>query len=221
MEISQQSVTIETADKTAENEKNLTINMQSENGNNIENSSQLVQSKLQENDQKHPNQAHQISSKGADALIVAALMGNSINKFSRGRQKRLATQQSAPMSLQSPVFINDSLTSSPRIIERKSIDKARSFNEHDVTAIEMASLSVTGPNKTNDEGVVQTGSSNTNTAIIKNKNNTSNLTNQTITGSSKASKCMLNKFIIFTFYIDFYSFINIVFEFKKSTFITF
>jgi hypothetical protein len=199
MEISQQTVTIETTDKTIESEKNATnptITIQSDN-NYLETPAQLIHSKSQENEQKPPNSAHQISSKGADALIVAALMGNSINKFNRGRQKRLATQQSAPMSLQSPVFINDSLTSSPRIVERKSIDKAKSFNEHDVTAIEMASLSATGPNKKADEGVVLTGSSNTNTAIIKNKNNTSNLTNQSITGSTKASKCMLINYFLF------------------------
>lgn len=197
MEVSQQTVTIETTDKSIEQTTtNPTITIQSEeNNDNLEHHPELAHSKSQENEQKPPNLSHQISSKGADALIVAALMGNSINKFSRGRHKRLATQQSAPMSLQSPVFINDSLTSSPRIVERKSIDKAKSFNEHDVAAIEMASLNATGPNKTADEGVILTGSSNTNTAIIKNKNNTSNLTNQTITGSSKASKCMLIKFI--------------------------
>jgi hypothetical protein len=136
----------------------------------------------------------------SDALIVAALMGNTIVRMNRNRNKRFNTQMSAPVTFinSSPVPNADSVTQSQMIDERSNynhmvstrIEKSKSLNDQEADKmIEMSTLKAAHP-KT--EGA--SSSSN-----LKNAGTKTNKTSQ----SSKASKCTLYSYIFILFYFFF------------------
>ncbi len=142
--------------------------------------------------------------KAADALIVAALMGNSIMRFKAGaanskqnQNKRLTGQTSVPVghALHSPA---NSASNSFRINATKSL------NENEVTKPEQVCMEELNTSKQQDSNNNTISKSLINKLNSGNKSNISNKSNQNIssvsntrnTNSSKASKCMLDFYFI-------------------------
>ena len=161
---------------------------------------------LQQKQHHQHEQSPQQESK-ADALIVAALMGNSIMRFNRGRNKRITTQLSAPVNIMhSPVFSPDSASNS-QVMDKhhitpatanKEYEKSKSMIESDNNANEVMSLK---PDEYCLEDMTAKSDSkmeNWNKSNISNKTNQNTLSNSRI-GSSKASKCMLFKIRLYLF----------------------
>lgn len=140
----------------------------------------------------------------SDALIVAALMGSTIVRMNRNRNKRFNTQMSAPVTIiNSPVFNADSATQSQVIDERSSlnltvstrIEKSKSLNEHEANKmIEMNMLSKPAEYHLKSEGASPRTSSSSN---LKSAGTKTNKTSQ----SSKALKCTLISLFLFNFII--------------------
>lgn len=133
-----------------------------------------------------------------DALIVAALMGNSIAKFKA--KNRLKTQLSAPAN-SSPVFLPDTPANSASLASRFSI-KSKSFNSGKKNEMEENPVSF---NDVKLESQDNLSNSNHFNNSAKKHLNASNLSRQKF--SSKASKCMLFKFLFIKKVFNFRNFI--------------
>jgi len=160
---------------------------------------------------KEEEQAKKQAAK-SDALIVAALMGSSIVRMNRNRNKRFNTQMSAPVTIiNSPVFNADSATQSQVIDEHSSlnramstrIEKSKSLNEQEANKmIEMNTL------KAAEYHLKSEGASSPRTSSSSNLKSAGTKTNKT-SQSSKALKCTLPSFYYFDYYLfleyDFFS----------------
>ncbi|CAF0825220.1 unnamed protein product [Brachionus calyciflorus] len=116
-------------------------------------------------DIKIPLESPTVTPSKPDALIVAALMGNSIAKFKLGRNNRLTTQLSAPAQ-SSPVYQPDTPTNSLSIMTRGS-EKSKSFNmkneKVDLRSLKTDDVEITTDhNKSNISAISATSSKKTN-----------------------------------------------------------
>lgn len=133
----------------------------------------------------------------SDALIVAALMGNSIVRMNRNRNKRFNTQMSAPVTIiNSPVFNADSATQSQVIDKLSSLtrtvstrnQKSKSLNENEANKMIEMNMLKPAEYHLKSEGASPRTSSSSN---LKSAGTKTNKTSQ----GSKALKCTLPLFI--------------------------
>ena len=138
--------------------------------------------------------------KAADALIIAALMGNSIMRFKAGaanskQNKRVAAQSSAPGGAPSAF---SSMANSIRVENTKSLNESEITKPDQVCMEEMSTHTNANNNNINNNNNTATSKGLINKLNSGIKSNTSSKSNQNIsslsntrnTTSSKASKCM-------------------------------